>query len=99
MDGFNVLSLDKVELESFHQYRQENQPFSYWQSPTRAFALSCKAKWLITKIGKLFQVVWIETIRIKPRREVQTSLSMDQSFMIHEIFDEVRAKWVLTFYF
>ena len=69
MNRFDLLSLDKLKLESFDEYREEYYSFGDGESPTRALALACKAKRLISKAGKLFNVLRAETVRIKPKKE------------------------------
>jgi len=66
MNRFDLLFLHKMELESSDENRQENQAFSDGETPARTFALAGKAKWLISKARKLLDVLWTETIRIKP---------------------------------
>ena len=55
-----------MKLESPDENRQEDQPFSDGESPAWTLALACKAKRLVGKAGKLFDVLCTETIWIKP---------------------------------
>ena len=66
MNRFNLLTLNKMEFETSNKNRQENQPFSDGESPSWTLTLACKTKWLVGKVWKLFDVLWAETIRIKP---------------------------------
>jgi len=65
-----------MKFESLDENRQEDQAFSDGESPGRTFALAGKAKWLESKAGKLFFVLWTETIRIKPGKQQEISFSI-----------------------
>lgn len=69
MNRFDLLSLNKLKLESFDEYREEYYSFNDGESPSRALALACKAKRLISKGRKLCKVLRAETVRIKPKKE------------------------------
>lgn len=66
MNRFHLLTLNKMEFESSDENRKENQTFSDGESPPWTLTLACKTKWLVRKVWKLFDVLWAETIGIKP---------------------------------
>ena len=70
MNRLDLLSLHQVKLESPDENRQEYKSFSDGEPPSGTFGLACEAKRLVSKVGKLFDVRWTETVRIKPENEM-----------------------------
>jgi len=66
MNRFNLLSFYEMKLESFDENGQEHQSLSNRESPSGTLSFSGKAKWLVSKAWKLFDVLRAQTIRIKP---------------------------------
>jgi len=67
MDRFHILSFYKMKLESFNENGQEHQSLCDRESPSGTLSFPSKAKWLVSKAWKLFDVLRAETLRIKPR--------------------------------
>lgn len=69
MNRINLLSFNKMKLESFDEHRKKHEPFNNGEAPTWTLSLACKAKRLVSKTGQLFDVLWAESIRIKPKKD------------------------------
>jgi len=67
MNRFYLLSFYKMKLESFDENGQEHQSLGNRESPSGTLSFPGKAKWLVSKAWKLFDVLGAETIRIKPK--------------------------------
>ena len=79
MDRFHVLSFYEMKLESFNENGQEHQSLSNRESPSWTLSFSGKAKWLVSKGWKLFDVLRAETIRIKPKTGISISYKTQAS--------------------
>ena len=73
MDRFHFLSFYKMKLKSSDENGQKHQSLSNWEPPCRTLSFPSKAKWLESKAWKLFDVLRAETIRIKPKRELNST--------------------------
>ena len=73
MDRFHFLPFYEMKLESSNENGQEHQSLRNRESPSGTFSFPGKAKWLVSKAWKLFDVLWAETIRIKPKTGISIS--------------------------
>lgn len=67
MNRFHFLSFYKMKLESPNENGQEHQSLNDRESPSGTLSFPGKAKWLVSKAWKLFDVLRAETIRIEPK--------------------------------
>ena len=73
MNRFDLLSLYEMKLEPFDEDSKKHEPFSDWEPPSGTFTFTSKPKRLVSEAWKLFNVLWTETIRIKPEKYYRVS--------------------------
>ena len=73
MDRFHFLPFYKMKLESSDENGQEHQSLGNRESPSGTLSFPGKAKWLVSKAWKLFDIFRAETIRIKPKTGISIS--------------------------
>ena len=73
MKRFDLLSLYEMKLEPFDEDSKKHEPFSDWEPPSGTFTFTSKPKRLVSEAWKLFNVLWTETIRIKPEKYYRVS--------------------------
>ena len=73
MNRFDLLSLYEMKLEPFNEDSKKHEPFSDWEPPSGTFTFTSKPKRLVSEAWKLFNVLWTETIRIKPEKYCRVS--------------------------
>lgn len=94
MDRFHVLSFYEMKLESFNENGQEHQSLSNRESPSWTLSFPGKAKWLVSKGWKLFDVLRAEAIRIKPKTGISTLASQKAIKSIRDLSTYAKLKYM-----